>query len=187
LVTGSKRSALGGRGYPELMRLRETRASIIVVLSASCWLASCVGGAAQGATEPDPDDVAPAAPAHEARLEEPAAPASKGLDAETVRRRILDQSSEFQRCFATAQARDPNLSGLVVVAFEISPAGTVHSLALVESSQPPDQRAVDRQQFTTLSDAEALDCILGAYGRLTFPPADKPTRVRFPLLLRRSD
>jgi hypothetical protein len=76
----------------------------------------------------------------------------------------------FLGCYSTALASRPELRGRVDVRFVIEPSGSVSGASA---------RSAD------ISDTGLTSCLAAAFRGLSFPPAEGPTDVTYPLLLRR--
>lgn len=97
--------------------------------------------------------------------------AGMGLSPDQIRRVVLSRMGAFQACYEIATARDPTLKGGVTVGFSITPAGSVTSVGVSNSS---------------LANARVEGCVTRQFGRLKFPAADKPTNASFPFVFRPS-
>jgi hypothetical protein len=76
------------------------------------------------------------------------------VDREAVHRSVAGNSTQLKRCYEAALARDPDLAGRIVVAWDIATDGHVRSVSVVES---------------TVADAELERCVTGEVTGWLFP------------------
>jgi outer membrane biosynthesis protein TonB len=79
---------------------------------------------------------------------------------------IREKWEALRDCYQTALARNPNATGRVLVRFVVQRDGSTTDVCLKE---------------TSLLDGPAVSCMLEAYRRLSFPPAERKTTVVYPV------
>lgn len=89
------------------------------------------------------------------------------MDEETVRKIALKNQVSLKYCFQKAQARNPELSGKIVVRLTIDGDGNVTDV-LVEQS--------------TIDDQEMVSCVLRMVKRWKFPATGGEVNITFPLV-----
>lgn len=89
----------------------------------------------------------------------------QGLTPQQIQRVVLSRYGAFRACYESAAGRDPSLKGGVMVAWSITPGGSVTGARIASSS---------------LSNARVEGCILRQFRRLKFPAADKGTSANYP-------
>lgn len=90
------------------------------------------------------------------------------LPAEVIARVVRARMSTFRACYADALKRSPNLRGTVKVKFTIGPDGGV--------------RTAD-DAGSQIASPDVVDCVRGAFRKLTFPqPEGGTVTVVYPLL-----
>lgn len=77
------------------------------------------------------------------------------LAPEAIQGVVRKSFGAFRKCYESALKNDPHLAGTVSVSFVIAPDGSVQSAA---------------DHASTLPDSGAVQCVVGGFGRLTFPP-----------------
>ena len=94
-----------------------------------------------------------------------------GLEAGTVKKKLLMRMGAFKSCYAKALEKKPDVAGKITVTFTISPEGTVGSITA---------------ETTFFADAPLLSCIKAKIMPMKFePPEDgKPAKVEAFLLLK---
>jgi hypothetical protein len=76
---------------------------------------------------------------------------------EIIQRVVRQHFGPFRKCYEAGLGRNPNLAGRVNVSFVIDRTGAV---------------AEAHDQGSTLPDAQAVQCVVGGFGKLSFPPPD---------------
>jgi hypothetical protein len=103
----------------------------------------------------------------------PGANNSVGLPPNAIQSVVRSHSAELRRCYEAALARQPGLTGIVAVRFEIDPNGIV-----------VDSRAVN----STLPDFVAVQCVVEAFRHFRFPDrSDGSATVVYPVSFAPSD
>ncbi len=96
------------------------------------------------------------------------------LPPEVIQRIVRQNFGRFRLCYEDGLSRDPKLAGQVAVKFVIDASGAVSTVR----SDPS----------TTLSDASAVQCIVRAFGNLSFPqPEGGIVTVIYPLVFAPGD
>ena len=91
------------------------------------------------------------------------------LPPEVIQRRIRDHYGAFRQCYEAGLARDPTLKGRISARFVIERDGKVTNVGDAGSNLP---------------DPAVLDCVLSAFGTLTFPPPEGGiVTVVYPIML----
>jgi hypothetical protein len=153
----------------------------LLLITAPWLLAGCVGGAPNTMA---PTDSAGPSSASDATVGPPAE--GRGLAPEQIRLGVLAHSNEFQRCEETARERTPGFYGLIVVSFAVEPNGAVVDATPLFKEDGMVAPGNQSPQFTTVTDPEAIDCVVDVYRGLRFPRATKRTNAVFPILFQRS-
>jgi beta-lactamase regulating signal transducer with metallopeptidase domain len=103
------------------------------------------------------DDPLAKMPAAQAGAPTPASTTNENgrLAPEVIQSVVRSNFGRFRTCYETALETNAKLQGRVTVGFNINPDGTV--------GNPKDEGS-------TLADANAIECIVGGFGKLAFPP-----------------
>lgn len=89
------------------------------------------------------------------------------MDEETVRKIALKNQVSLKYCFQKAQARNPELSGKIVVRLTIDGDGNVTDVSVEQS---------------TIDDQEMVSCVLRMVKRWKFPATGGEVNITFPLV-----
>ncbi len=89
------------------------------------------------------------------------------MDEETVRKIALKNQASLKYCFQKAQARNPELSGKIVVRLTIDGDGNVTDVSVEQS---------------TIDDQEMVSCVLRMVKRWKFPATGGEVNITFPLV-----
>ncbi|HEY8040552.1 MAG TPA: DUF2330 domain-containing protein [Polyangiaceae bacterium] len=87
---------------------------------------------------------------------------------EVIQRIVRQNYGRFRLCYENALRQNPSLKGRVTLSFTVTPAGDVTAVSTAGSDLP---------------DAAAVQCMARGVGNLSFPTAEKPTKVKYPLEL----
>lgn len=94
------------------------------------------------------------------------APTVQGPLASAIVRRVVSRNqAQVQHCYEQLLYRHPEASGRVVVAYVITPPGSVASASVTENA---------------MGDATLASCVANAVRRWSYPAADAVTAVQFP-------
>jgi hypothetical protein len=96
------------------------------------------------------------------------APTLVPRDPAAIQSAVRRHYDPFRVCYEGALSRNRAAHGRVAIRFTIRPDGRVESPCLVQA---------------TLRDDEAVRCVLNEFQKVTFEPADGPTRVVYPIML----
>jgi outer membrane biosynthesis protein TonB len=102
-----------------------------------------------------------------AQVRQAKAPVTGALEPDIIRRIVRAHINEVRHCYNQGLDRDPDLAGVVEIAFTIGVRGNINAADVASS---------------TLADAAVAPCIAKAVRTWKFPkPADgKPVEVRYP-------
>ena len=96
------------------------------------------------------------------------APGVGWLPPAVIQRTVRSHARRFRRCYEQGLRRNPVLKGKVIVAYVISPDGSVGG--------------VGREEGTNLPDEEVVACVVDAFRSITFAqPEGGPVKVVYPL------
>ena len=94
---------------------------------------------------------------------------SGSMDKEIVRRIVKRNRAQIRSCYEKSLARNPTLSGKIMLQLIIAPAGTVTEAKVVQ---------------TTVNDAELEACVASRAKNWAFPAGDGEVKVVYPFVLR---
>jgi hypothetical protein len=99
----------------------------------------------------------------------PPPPPPKGLEASQVKPVLVSLRAAYRGCYDAVLVNNPGLSGTVALKLLIAPSGSVNGVAADASS--------------SLNDAGLTGCLIDVTKAATFPKADGPTSIVYPIEL----